>query len=551
MFRKFEQNGRIKITHHVPGDFFVEANPKRQKIPDFKRTIVNPVVNGLKAKITKPPARVVKFDLVERPSGYQAMTPTPRKLTDLAPVVAVSQMLQAARIEKLQIDAPDKANTRFWNVYNTWAEGARIHTLSQAINEGGQVNLVPIEINPLSISKWDWAVWFLSAMVRNKLIKKYQQTAVQLLKLFFETAQSGDVAQMTPGTKNVIRGWVFDEFSIVKMACQQLELPRDPEPYGFDAPYKVYAQEFTSKKLEILLYLTANAVPTEVDKISSFEAMLLDFSEVREAMLNPDLRLDLKTRQIERTPRGAGASADSSAPPSPRGPRPLPATWEDGWAAGETPGTPARPDREADADFYYWEAGLQDELTRQLGEWSGDYGGRQQKREEQGDYDWFELLFANRVDMVQYYELVGRSGILAMRKRILQVHGNSGRATSFSIYFAIVQTLAGNEDTPPSIAQRNYQPYNSTKLGELYQDNKLYIDQWVKSLRGEIGPPASVDRRERFDSDENPLTSPLRRNFEGPGDILFTPDWFTNVSPIPGRAREEIQGARLSMSSSE
>jgi hypothetical protein len=523
MFRKFEQNGRIKITHHVPGDFFVEANPKRQKIPDFKRTIVNPVVNGLKAKITKPPARVVKFDLVERPSGYQAMTPTPRMLTDIAPMVEVSQMLQAARIEKLQIDAPDKANTRFWTEYNVWADGTRLLVLGQAIAAAGQVNLVPIEINPLSISKWDWAVWFLSAMVKNKLIKKYQQTAVQLLKLFFETAQAADVAQMTPGTTNATQGWVFDEFSIIKMACQQLELPRDPEPYGFNAPYKVYTQEFANKTVDILLYLTANAVPAQVDKISSYNGTLLDFHEVKRYMVNPMYRLDLKFKLIEDNPGGDPASSSSSSASRPG------AFMGPGAQSFQTPAR-FRTKDDGPADGFPWERDLIVNMVREK-RWPRTYEEREEWRHNENGNDerWFNDLFTERFDPINYYEILGRDGILTMREYLKEVLGLVPSASATLRQYIIANVLHASTDAPPKVQTgESWRPFTQTMIRQKLQDNADYlsgINKWVKVV-GNIFDP---DGDSAYDNmmqnvnavDEESDASASARSSLANGDPLF------------------------------
>ena len=484
MFRKVEQNGRIKITHHVPGDYAIEPNPKRQKIPDFKRIIVNPVVNGLKVNIVKAPDRVVKFDIVERPIGYQSMTPTPRTLTNIAPMVQVSQMLQAARIEKLQIEAPDKANVDFWKTYNEWAPGMRIPTLSQAIDDGGQVNLVPIEINPLSISKWDWAVWFLSTMVTNRLIKKYQQTTVQLLKLFFENAQFGDVAQMTAGTVNVVPGWVFDEFSIVKKACQQLELPREPEPYGFEAPFKVLPQEFANKMLEILLYLTANAISSRVEHISSYNTAPLNFTEVKTMMQDTRYRLDMKTRQIEDNPNPTTAAA--SASPGPTGATPL--RMGPNARMWDTPGFDRRTG--APRDFYAWESPLAEIYFKLRQDWPDDYEARNEMREnvDQGYDLWYATLFELRNHPVDYFEAVGRDGILSMRDKMKTTFQALQRDSVEMMHLTIALTLHGSQDSPPlAVTGQVWQPlsvsYLKRKLSKMTRSDYNHFLVWINVFK--------------------------------------------------------------------
>lgn len=509
MFRKVEQNGRIKITHHIPGDYAIEPNPKRQKIPDFKRIIVNPVVNGLKVNIVKAPERVVKFDIVERPIGYQSMTPTPRTLTNMSPMVQVSEMLQAARIEKLQIEAPDKANVDFWKTYQNWTPGLRIPTLMQAIDDGGgQVNLVPIEINPLSISKWDWAVWFLSTMVTQRLIKKYQQTTVQLLKLFFETAQTEDVAQMTVGTVNVVPGWVFDEFSIVKRSCQQLDLPREPEPYGFEAPFKVLPQEFANKMLQILLYLTANAISSQVEYISSYNSTPLKFTEVKTMMQNPLYRLDILTRQIEDNPNPTAAVASAS-----------PGT------TGETPfrmgpnaksfATPAFERRTgAPKDFYEWEGDLADLILQDNDQWDNDYESRKLHREQAdgADLNWFTTLFFARMDPFEYAAAVGREGLLSMRAQIQSAFGKTGSTAPETLKLVIAEVLHGAQDfLPITEVGAAWQPLPKTmlvnRLERLNGPELSNLLAWIRIVNNRFDPTGN-SQYDRLMQDINGIERP-------------------------------------------
>lgn len=509
MFRKVEQDGRIKITHHVPGDYAIEPNPKRQKIPDFKRIIVNPVVNGLKVNIVKAPARVVKFDIVERPIGYQSMTPTPRTLTNISPMVQVSEMLQAARIEKLQIEAPDKANVDFWATYQNWIPGMRIQYLMQAIDDGGgQVNLVPIEINPLSISKWDWAVWFLSTMVTQRLIKKYQQTTVQLLKLFFENAQAEDVAQMTPGTVNAVPGWLFDEFSIVKRSCQQLELPREPEPYGFEAPFKVLPQEFANKMLQILLYLTANATSSQVEHISSFDNAPLNFMQVKEMMKDPRYRLDMQTRQVEINPSPPAAVA--SAAPGPTGATPFRMGPD-----ARSFNTPAFERRTgAPKDFYEWEGNLADYILNGNEQWGDDYESRKQRREtvDGADEAWFTTLFFARLDPFEYADAVGRDGLLSLRNTMQSAFGKTGSASQDTLKLVITEVLHGAQDFPP-ITQVGgpWQPLPKSMIADRIQrltgTETSNLLAWMRIINNRFDP-TGTSAYDRLMQDVNGIVAP-------------------------------------------
>lgn len=356
MFKKIDEYGNIIRTPYAPGTYFVEPNPRRKHIPDFKRVVVLPVVNGLKVKLPRVPDRQATFDIVDRPIGYQAMTPTPRKVSDIAPIAQVSQMLQSARIEKLLIDAPDKTATRFWSVYNTWTDGQRLRVLHEAIDTIGHVSLVPIEINSLTIAKWDWAVWYLSTMVTNRLIKKYQQTVFTLLKLFFTKAKAEDVANYTRGTAtptNIVTGWAFDEFTIVRTACEQLEVPSDPELYGFPPPYKVGPQEFKDKTSDILLYLTANSSQPMAEHIAMHQGTPLNFDEVKKLMAQSVYQVDMKTRIIEDyvapvapEPEAGEEAGGEEAPPPVRG----------------TPVRPARGGPAASPDMYPWERQLEERM---------------------------------------------------------------------------------------------------------------------------------------------------------------------------------------------
>lgn len=523
MFKKVEQNGQIKFTNHSPGDYFVEPNPKRQKLPDFKRIIVKAVVDGLKVKIQPSPARVVKFDLVERPQGYQAIAPFPRKLTSMAPVVQASQMLQAARLEKLQIDAPEKTNTAFWRVYDTWTNKTRIAVLNEAIRAGAVINLVPIEINPLTISKWDWAVWFLGAMVTSKLIKKYQQTTFILLKLFFDTAEADAVAQMTHGLgPTLVRGWKFDEFSIVRRACQQLELPRQPEQYGYEAPYMVYPREFPDKAVSILLYLTANSDHDLPGHICSYKGTLLDFTQVKNLMREPTKKLNMLLRIIEdHTPAVEPGYDEGDEPGYDDGegdegdwdPEDMPALEEvnvEPKAEGEPKGEPD-PDRpaadhpdphdpllgvkpieqEADADFYPWEIMLENRMSR-ITMWAGDYGDREETRTRHLN-TWYEDLFHLRIDPQAYHGWVGQSGVRRMARKIMRVHQESAKHTEASLQEAVVQTLHGSRRQDPSIQTGNYHPLTTRRVQQIRKE-AAYIEaikEWVEILGGRKAIPPS------------------------------------------------------------
>lgn len=586
MFRKVEQDGQIKFTNHSPGDYTVEQNPKRQNLPDVKRMVVSPVVNGLKVKLRTPPERTTKFDIVERPQGYQARTPTPRTLTDLRPMVQVSDMLQSARLDKLTIDAPDKSNTIFWREYNDWTDNTRIQVILQAIALAGQINLVPIEINPSAISRWDWAVWFLSAMISHRMIKKYRQTSVQLLRLFFTSANAMDVAQMTAFSgPHVLRGWVFDEFSIVKQACFQLELPRDPESYGFPAPYIVLPQEFMNKMLEILLYLTANAHTDRPDYVSSYNGTLLNFSEVKTLMTQPTKQLNMKTRQIEENPRGPAPTP--VAPKRERdGPPPLIAPGAEGFEMdarlaqeGEmmvldpdyTPAN-ARPFNpavtitphfvgtltaaRASDDFYPWETALETQIKTDVPGWSADFEGREQLRSENEakEVEWATLLFQFRGDAMRYYEMCGIHGTAQLRNKIATIFNNIQVTDANLLRLAALQALFSSESTPPRIGEPSdpddWSPFPYDALIDRLSNAPVYVqvtNGWMSLALGyytEGGGPfdafvkfVTAQAPPRYTLNiQRPKVEPVRDAIE-PGGSGVDDDGSGYDSPRPVRQR--------------
>lgn len=526
MYRKVDEYGNVKRTSYAPGTYIVEPNPKRVHTSDVVRILVKPVVNGLKVKLPEFPARETLFDNLERPTGYQAITPTPRTIAGVQ-TLSAETITQGATLEKLLVDAPDKTNVRFWTRYDTWTDGTRIATIRAALTTG-PVNLVPQEVNAAMISRWDWAVWFLKNMTTNRLVKKYPQTATKLLTLFFTSANAADVAQGTVGTGAVVvPTWGYDEFTIVRTACQQLGITSDPEQYGFAPPFKVLPTEFNAKTASILIFLTAHSTDPMPAVIATYRGNPLNFGQVKMAITGGQYQVDMRARIIERIPAavapvpapgpvpgpvtrpvtppgpvpgpGARPVTPVPVPPGPPGPLTRPVNPVPGPPGPPGPTTPTRPPRttptapttplapipvttNASGDFYEWEDQLEQFLVHNNG--LRPYAERVALRATDPIF-MRRLLFESRKTPEMYYQLAGGNAVLHMRAKFSQVNGHT--ATQSMVMIGMVETLVGSQDEQPGIGNRldsrRNQPLSGADARALAQTDIPNLNKWINVIR--------------------------------------------------------------------